>query len=308
MGTAEQVAELACLLKEDDDLDHALLRLFMRRYPVKLESLKALYFDLSAALSRLEAAEPSPGSRAARNGLARTVRFRLRKLASPRVPADELLRSVFAQALEGFRAGGVSLEWDWDGSQTAELKHATGIALAESDHLHEGQTLLPEIATEELEQSLAVASRRSLEAALRKATLPALERARDQWRHVLNLLADFGEVASSSAGRRRDVAGLEAVRKLAGDEILTALCVPFWLAARAMLRRTGIEVDPLWEPTTPEGREHAELFHLLAQLVRSTSRPVNADALAETLAAAPEELRAEFESWLARAPQRTVLV
>src|SRR5665647_1069400 len=53
-GTADQVAELARLLREDHDLDHALLRLFMRRYHVRLVSLKTLYFDLFAALSRLE--------------------------------------------------------------------------------------------------------------------------------------------------------------------------------------------------------------------------------------------------------------
>jgi hypothetical protein len=311
-GSVDQVAELARMLKnEDDDLDHALLRLFMRCYPVQLDALKTLYFDLFAALSRLESLRPPEGSRASRNGLARTVRFRLRKLASPRLPADELLRSVFAEVLEAYRSGEMILEDDdehGDESLTREFKVASGLARAETDPIHEGASLLPKVSQAELERSLGVISQRSLEAALRRATLPALERARDQWRHVLTLLADFGEVASSAAGRRRDVGGLEAVRKLAGDEVLTALFVPFWLAVRAMMKRAGIEIDPLWDPTTPEGREYSEFFGLVARLARSTKSPVTNDALEEVLAAAPEELRAEFAAWVARASERTVIV
>lgn len=306
--TAAQVAELSRILKSEDSLDHAMLRLFMRRYPVRLKSLKTLYLDLFAALSRLDSLQAPDGSRASRSGLARTVRFRLRKLASPRETADVLMHGVFAQVLEVFRSGDLSLEWDYNGSQTAELKHATGIALAETDAIHQGRTLLPEVATGELERSLSLVSHRGLEAALRRATLPALERARDQWRHVLALLADLGELTSSPAGHRRDVAGLEAVRKLARDEVLTALFVPFWLGAREMMKRAGIEIAPLWDPATPEGSEHAEFFSLLARLARSTSLPVSSETLAEALQTAPAELRAEFDSWLERAPERTVLV
>lgn len=309
-GTVEQVAVVARMLRdEDDDLDHALLRLLMRHRPVKLESLKELYVDLFAALARLDDLKPPPGSRASRNGLARTVRFRLRKLASPRLPADELLRSVFAGVLEAYRTGAGMLldDEDSDESLTREFKVASGIDHAETDPIHEGASLLPKVSQDELERSLSVISQRCVESTLRRATLPALQRAADQWRHVVTLLADFGEVASSAAGRRRDVAGLEAVRKVAGDELLTAVFVPFWLAARAMMKQAGIEIDELWDPESPQGREYGEWFHLLARLVRSTTKPVTNDNAAEVLADAPDELRAEFAAWFDRSSERMAI-
>lgn len=306
-GTAAQVAELAGMLASDNDLDRALLRLFMRRYPVRLEPLRQLYLALFAAMGSLDAPEKPLRGRAARSGIARTVHFRLRRLASPRLPANELLRSVFAEVLEAYQSGGLGLEDDWEGSLTNEVKAATGIDRAEADVIHEGETLLPEVAAEELERSFGAASQRSVENTLRRATMPALERARDQWRHVLRLLADFGDVASSAAGRRRDIAGLEAVRKLADDELLTAVFVPFWLAALAMMKKAGVEIDPLWDPESAEGREHREWFDLLARLARSARMPVTNDTVAEALAAAPEELKAEFAAWLDRSAERTVI-
>jgi hypothetical protein len=307
-GSADQVAELARILADDNDLDRALLRLFIRRYPVRLESLKQLYFDLFAALARLEASRASPSdSRALRNGLARTVRFRLRKLATSNVTADELVRSVFAQVLEAFRGHGFGLDWDYDGDLTAELKRASGIDSAESDVIYEGQTLLPAVTTEELDQALKVASRRNLESVLRRASYPALEQARDQWRHVLTMLADLGTVASSAADRRRDIAGLDAACKLAGDELLIAVFVPVWLAAQTMMKRAGISPDSLWDPNSPKGCEYAELYHLLARLARTTKLPVDNERLPAAIAAAPEELRTEFVAWVERAPERSFL-
>jgi hypothetical protein len=311
-GTAEQVTELVAILKKGRRLDHAMLRLFMRRYPVHEKALKAIYLAFygrfTSDADALDQAEQLVGKlepRMSRDGFARTIGFRLRKRVTASLPIDSLVKGVIAQTLAAFLSG--TLDDDYEGTAVAEIRAACGVDSMETDPIGNHGPLLPRLSDEEVKDMVTAVSLDAVVRAARGASWADLAEAREQWVHTVRLLSDLAEV-SRRTGRKRDYAGLALFRKVARDEILLGLFVPAWIALAEALRVRGVALDPLWDPATPQGREYAELFHLLAKLARSTSMPVSNETLPKAMAAAPEELRGQFAAWVERRHERTILV
>ena len=310
-GTAKQVVELIGILDEGRLLDHALLRLFMRGYAVDATKLKALYVAFFGQFTSdgdaLDQAERLVGkfeARLSRDGLARTIRFRLRRRVTRSLPADALVKGVITQMLVAFFSG--ELDDDHEGTAVAEIRAATGTERMETDPIGNLGPLLPHLSDEEVADMTTAVSLGAVVRGVAEASWDDLTEARDRWAHTARLLSDIADISRNSA-RKRDYAGLAIVRKVANDEILLALFVPFWIALDEVLRQRGVELDPLWDPATAEGYEHAELFDLVARVAQATSLPVLGDAFPAALAAAPEGIRAEFVAWRERSPERTVI-
>ena len=144
--------------------------------------------------------------------------------------------------------------------------------------------------------------------AVRQATFDDLAKARDQWVHIIRLLADLSEVARS-VHNRRDIAGLAMMRKAARDELQLALFTPCWIVLRDYLDNVpDFELDPLWDLSTPVGREYGEWYALMGRLARCSPRPLRLDALPEAIEKAPEDVRQAFHGWVSRRDERVVLV
>lgn len=325
----EQVVELVGILKKDRRLDHALLRLFMRDRWVDEEHLKARYLSfygkivtaagldsadsvaedgevgdaLDAAETVVERAGPTWLSR---DGLARTLRFRLRKLATE-TTVDVLVKGVVTQFLTGFFGGRLWIDED----AVVELRAAAGVTGAETDDVLGHGPLLPHLSDEDVTEMCSAYRLTEVLAAVRESSLADLRVARDEWVHKVRLLANFETYAACMHGRR-DLAGLGLLQKVARDEIMLALFVPCGIVLHNKLEGWNVELDEVWDPTTAKGREYGQLYALAAQLIRSSDRTGktlfrNGDR-AGAIARAPEEVRKAFYEWGERRNERTVLV
>ena len=169
-GTAAQVVELVGILKDDRKLDHALLRLFLRRYRVDENALKSLYLgfygmfastdgagdpEFSAdddeetdALAIAERAVENAPASLARTGLWRTIRARLVTRATRTLHVDVLVKSVVTRLLTTFLSG--ELIDDYEGNAIAEIKAATGAQRMETDEILGHGTLLPRLTDDEV--------------------------------------------------------------------------------------------------------------------------------------------------------------
>ena len=102
---------------------------------------------------------------------------------------------------------------------------------------------------------------------------------------------------------KRDIGGMAMFRKAAADELQLALFAPCWIVLHDYLDAVpDFELDPLWDQSTPVGREYGEWYALMGRLARCSPRPLRIDAIPEAIANAPDDLRQAFDSgWRAKA-------
>lgn len=329
-GTAAQVAELVGILKQDRRLDRALLRLFMRDRWVSEDRLKARYLrfygkivalaglvspesvaedgekgDALDVVEDLVAREGSPFL--ARDGLVRTMRSRLRKFATDSLPVEVLVRGAVTQFLTGFFGGRLWVDHD----AVEELKAALGIARAETDDFLGRGPLLPRLSDEQVTEMCTAFPLTDVLATVRGSSLADLRMARDVWVHRVRLLANLETYAACMQGRR-DVGGLGMLPKIAHDELMLALFVPCAMVVQKALDGWHVELDPVWEPDTTEGREFGEAYALMGRFVGSLDRAgknlLRRGEVGDACAHASEEVRRALYEWGARRDDRKLLV
>jgi hypothetical protein len=258
------------------------------------------------ALAIAERAVDKASASLFRTGLWRTVRARLVTRATRALHVDALVKSVITRLLTAFLSG--ELVDDYEGNAIAEIKAATGALRMETDKILGRGTLLPHLTDDEVKEMCTAVNLSAVVRAVKQASLADLAAARDQWVHIVCLLANLSEVARS-VHNRRDIGGMAMIRRTARDELQLALFAPCWIVLREYLDAVpDFELDPLWDQSTPVGREYAEWYSLMARLARCSPRPLRPDALPEAIRKAPEDVRQAFNDWVSREDERIVLV
>lgn len=314
-GAVERVIEVRAILDGRRNLRDALFVLFMRGREVDEDALKVAYrsffsdvvsyFRKLALRDRRAPKNPSSldiaeavGRRwarwARRSDLANDIRKRIAQVAGKET-VDALAATVATQFVYAFLEGDLTLSVD-DRMTPAhvamhlELDAASGMnGLAKDTILGHGP-MTPDVPVDAFGKELAAINRRAIRQAIDEASLVDFEAARDEFIFLIGLLSDLSKVADS-AESRSDVAGLRSARAVPKDEAMLAKAVPVWMVIKNRLVADGIEVAPLYDPSTPEGQHHAKLFSTLAQIVNTASLPLRPENMARIVAEAPDEVR-----------------
>ncbi len=321
-GAVERVAEVKEILAGRRNLRDALFVLFMRGREVDAEALKRAYRSfLSDAASYLRKvalrdrrtpSNPSSMDIAeafARNwvrwshkaGLTRDMRNRIKRVAGEET-VDALAMTFATQIVYALLEGDLTLsvKEPMTPSHVAlhlELDTAAGISAMASDRLLDHGSITPEVPVDAFGRELAGLSLRALDEAIEEASLGELEAARDQMVHLFGLLTNLSRVANS-AESREDVAGLGSLREMPTDEAMLAKVVPIWMVIRNRLLADGVEIEPLYDPSTSEGQRHAALFAVLAQIATLTSIPLRPENMTRIVDEAPDAVRDTVSEFL----------
>ena len=142
----------------------------------------------------------------------RTIRARLVTRATKTLHVDALVKSVVTRLLTAFLSG--ELIDDYEGNAIAEIRAATGALRMENDKILGQGTLLPHLTDDEVKEMCTAVSLGAVVQAVKRSSLDDLAAARDQWVHIIALLANLSEVAHS-VHNRRDIAGMAMIRRAA---------------------------------------------------------------------------------------------